>query len=97
MALFEGTGQDLAQRLPGEEARALYAAAANRPESSSETRLEAVEKRIARTKKDSLEAQRDRVQRDLLAAQDDRDDARAMKLLTQKRELTRLMESVGAT
>lgn len=94
-ALF--TGADAAQELETEEARSLYAAAANSDVLAREGADELVKGRIAQLKKDSLRARADLVQQELEQAEHANDQPRVMELLALRVSLSKQIDAVGVS
>lgn len=88
---------DRAGRLETEEARALYAAAANLQEADSEKAQSLVEKRVLRLRKEALQEEEARIQNALQEAERSMDTAKAVALLARKVSIAREIEKVGAT
>ncbi|NIA15396.1 MAG: DNA primase [Nitrospiraceae bacterium] len=96
-AMFEGVGADLAQRLDEEEARHLYAAAANNHEVAADKAEEIVHKRTARIRRDVLRAEEARIRLELQEAERSNDESRVLDLLRRKVDINKEIEKVGAT
>lgn len=94
-ALFTAEGGDIAQQLEGEPARALYAAAATTDTASPDNREELVRQRVIRLKKDALIAEGERIQQALRNAERANDQSLTLKLLSQKVDISKKIDTVG--
>ncbi|MCX5759537.1 MAG: hypothetical protein NTU83_13740, partial [Candidatus Hydrogenedentes bacterium] len=79
-----------------EDARVLYAAAANSPEFDHEKTSEIVAKNIVRLKRALLAQERETVQSELMKAERARDQVRIPELLQRKSGIERQIHSLGA-
>ncbi len=95
-ALFEEQGPTVGLRLASEEARLLYAAAANEPEMPADAMHELVAKRMARLHRDALQAEAEQLKRALAEAERAKDQARVMEVLRALAGINRLIQSVDA-
>jgi hypothetical protein len=95
-ALFEEEGPAVGLRLTSEDARRLYAAAANEQDMLTDKMRELVEKRIARLQKDALQAEADQLQQDLHEAERAKDQNRVVELLRKLAGINRRIQNVDA-
>lgn len=95
-ALFEVTGVNVVARLESEDARALYAAAANCPDPAAEKAREIVRKRLARLKRDALKAEQMEVLREIREAERAADSSRVVALMRRKADISQKLDRVAA-
>ncbi len=94
--LFRAPGSDMLQRLQSDQARALYAAAANQQEACTANAESMLRKRIRRLKKEALRAKAARVQQAIEEAERSHNTDRVSELLSQKIGINKQIEEVGA-